>query len=52
MNLSSYLVKFYYMNREYNPFEYQTFELLLLGTNKTLENIIKKEIEQFEQINK
>lgn len=50
--MSSYLVKFFYMNRKFDPYEYQTFELLLNGTNETIENIVLNEIKHFESINK
>lgn len=49
---NTYLVKFYYMNKDYNLYEYQMFELLLQAKNNTIDDVVKEEIKKFEELNK
>ena len=49
---NTYLVRFYYMNKEYDPYEYQMFELLLQAKNNTIDDVVKEEIKRFEELNK
>lgn len=46
----SYLLKLYY--RKNTDIEYHTQEFLLKGTTNTIDDIIKKEIQTFNEVNK
>jgi hypothetical protein len=40
------------MNKDYNLYEYQMFELLLQAKNNTIDDVVKEEIKKFEELNK
>ena len=48
--MTSYLLKLYY--RRKTDSEYHIQEFLLQGTPNTIDDIIKKEIKQFDEVNK
>lgn len=49
--MQTYMLKIYYMNRKINPYEYQTHEFLIMATPNTVEDVAKKEIADFNELN-
>lgn len=50
--MKAYMLEMFYMNKEYDPYEYQVHRFLLQGKEDTINDIIMDEIKMFEEINK
>lgn len=50
--MKAYLLEMFYMNYDYDPYEYQVQRFLLQGKEDTINDIIMDEIKTFEEVNK
>ena len=50
--MKAYMLEMFYMNKEYDPYEYQVHRFLLQGKKENIREIVMDEIKTFEETNK
>ena len=50
--MKAYMLEMFYMNKEYDLYEYQVHRFLLQGTEEDIKEIVMDEIKTFEETNK
>ena len=50
--MKAYMLEMFYMNKEYDAYEYQVHRFLLQGKEENIREIVMDEIKTFEETNK